>query len=335
MTMSNFDQPLSSHMVAPVQTLLLHQSVAQGARLLDELDVSALPVVDGSGRLTGLLERSDLLRVGRLLSRAAEDEPRWSWPDLRISECMQTSVQVAPPRQTLRQCARRMLDRRLHRVYVLDEDRLAGVLSTRELMLAVASAGLDTSIGQLATGMAESIDARAPVSVASAQFAAGAGRPLVVLDGGIAVGVFALPELRAALEAEAGQETRLYMDRRVLSRPGACTAETAAREAAAARARYIIATDMLGHRVLSGLTFAACICGGSAAFDGETPPTMLPSPTASRTDAGFDPGAPHVPPPNPALARSAADVSRSPRAATGAPPADPRPKDPDPRRSRE
>jgi CBS domain-containing protein len=335
MTMSDFDQPLSSHMVAPVQTLLLHQSLEHAASLLEKLDVSALPVVDGSGRLTGVLERSDLLRVGRLLSRASEAEPRWSWPDLRVSECMQTSVQVAPPSQPLRLCARRMLDRRLNRVYVLDEDRLAGVLSTRELMLAVAGAGLDTPIGQLATGLAESIDARAPVSVASAYFAAGAGRPLVVLHGGTAVGVFALPELRAALEAEAGQETRLYMDRRVLSRPSACTTESVAREAAAARARYIIATDTPGYRVLSGLSFAACICGGGAALDVETRQAILPAPTVSRTDTGFDPGASHGPPPNPALARSEADGRRSPRAPTGAPPPDPRPKDAAPPRSRE
>jgi CBS domain-containing protein len=334
MTMSDFNQPLSSHMVAPVQTLLLHQSVAEAAHLLDELDVSALPVVDGSGRLTGVLERSDLLRVGRLQSRAAEGEPRWSWPDLRVSECMQNSVQVASPNQPLRDCARRMLDRRLHRVYVLDEDRLAGVISTRELMLAVAGARLDTPIGQLTSGWAESIDTRSPVTMASARLAAGSGRPLVVLDGDIAVGVFAMSELRAALEAEADQETGLYMDHRVLPRPCAWTTQSAAREAAAARARYIIATDTSGYRVLSGLSFAASICG-SAAFDVETPPPVLPPPTASRTDTAFDSGTSHVPPPTPALARSGAEVSRSPRAPTGAPAPDARTKDRAPPRSRE
>lgn len=321
-------------MVAPVQTLLVHERLAQAARLLDELDVSALPVVDGSGRLAGVLERSDLLRVGRLRWRPAEGEPRWSWPDLQISECMQTSVQVAAPSQPLRDCARRMLDRRLHRVYVLEEDRLAGVISTRELMLAVAGARFDTPIGQLAAGLSESVDARSPVSLASAQLAAGAGRPLVVVDGASVVGVFALAELRAALEADAEQETHLYMDPHVLCRPYACTTESVAREAATARARYIISTDTTGYRVLSGLSFAACICGGSAEFDEGTPATLLP-PAVSRTDAVFDSGTTHVPPPKPAPARSALDGSLSPHTPTGAPASDPRPKGSAPPRSRE
>jgi len=318
MTMNNFDLPLASHMVAPVHTLRDTDGLAHAGRALEQLDVSALPVVDASGRLTGVLERADLLRVGRLRWHAAEGDARWSWPDLRVSECMQTAVPVARPEQPLRDCARRMLDRRLQRVYVLASEQLVGVVSTRELMLAVAEAGIDTPIGQLAAGTAETIAADAPVAAASALLGASSGQPLVVLEGGNPVGVFAPPELRACLEADAAHATRLYMDWHVLALPSEYTAHQAAREAAVARARYIIAVDAaLGYRVISGPGFAARVCGVAPAPDAATNAAPLPAPPLPLADAGFGPPVPRVPCPEPA--RLPASAERSSERAPAAP----------------
>src|SRR5688572_28811015 len=169
--MSDFDLPLSSHMVAPVHVLSPDDRLASAAALLSELGISALPVVDARRRLIGVLERTDLLRVGRLLTRPAEGAPRFWWPDSRVAECMQTVVPVAPPERTLRQCAQRMLERGLHRVYVLADAELIGVLGTREVMRAVQRAELATPLTALAAQPAERIAAEAPLSAACAQLA--------------------------------------------------------------------------------------------------------------------------------------------------------------------
>jgi len=294
--MTEFDLPLSSYMVAPVKTLLHTERLTAAARALEELGVSGLPIVDGSGRLTGVLERSDLLRTARLRHQPAEGEPRWWFPDLSVRECMQTAVPIGAPTQTLRQCAQRMLDRRLNRVYVLAGDELAGVISTRELTRAVARAGLATAIRELAVAIAEPISADAPLSLASARFLGGSGQPLVVLDAASAIGVFAQAELRACLEADAGLATRLFMDDRVLVLPGELPAHQAAEQAIAAGARYIIANDApQGHRVLSGSSFAACVAGRAAS---ET----LPLPALTLADAGFRAMPIEMPDPVPAAA---------------------------------
>jgi len=300
MTMNTFDQPLASHMAAPVHTLRDTDRLTHAGHALEQLDVSALPVVDARGRLTGVLERADLLRVGRLRWHAAENEARWSWPDLRVSDCMQTAVPVAQPEQPLRDCARRMLDRHLRHVYVLAGEQLLGVVSTRELMVAVADAGIDTPIGQLAAGSAGTIAAGAPVAAASAQLGASSGQPLVVLEGGCPVGVFAQPELRACLEADAAHATRLYMDRHVLALPCERSAHQAAREAVSARARYVIAIDAgLGYRVISSPGFAARVCDVAPAPEAGTSATPWPAPTLPLGDTGFGPPASRAPHPEP------------------------------------
>jgi CBS domain-containing protein len=295
--MNDFELPVLRHMVAPVSTVLQTERLRRAAELLDEWGVSALPVLDGNGRLTGVLERADLLRVGRLRPRPVEGEDRWWWPDVSVAECMQSSLAVAPLTQPFRECAQRMLDRGLHRVYVLADNQLAGVISTRELMLAVARAELEMPIEQLALGQAETIDALAPLSVASARFAAGSGEPLVVLAGDAPIGVFAQPEFRACLEADPAQATRPYSDERVISLPAHLAAHSAAREAIAARARYIIADDgSRGYRVISGLSFAGCVCGHRPSERRGALGAVLPAPAVSVAEPAFRSEAPEAPP---------------------------------------
>jgi len=270
--MSEFDLPVSSHMVAPVQTLLHTERLTRAAQMMEQLGVSALPIVDASGRLAGVLERSDLMRAARLQHHPAQGEPRWCWPDLHVRECMQTAVPISPPTQPLRQCAERMLDRGLSHVYVLAGDELAGVISTRELLRAVARAGLDTPLRLLAASVSEPVSAGAPLSLAGARLMAGSGQPLVVLDDATPVGIFGHAELRACLEADPQLATRLFMDDRVLALAAELPAQLAAEQAIAAGARYIIANDPgHGYRVLSGPSFAACVAGRAAS---ETAPRV-------------------------------------------------------------
>src|SRR5438477_10394062 len=50
-------------MTAPVITVSPDLPLKEAARLLDEHDVSALPVVDGQGELVGILSEADLLEL--------------------------------------------------------------------------------------------------------------------------------------------------------------------------------------------------------------------------------------------------------------------------------
>lgn len=262
--MSEFDLPLASHMVAPVHVLAPGERLARAAHKLAELGLSALPVTDSRRRLIGVLERTDLLRVGRLRPRPEPGEGRFWWPDLSVAECMQTTVPVAPPERTLQQCARRMLERGLHRVYVLSDAELIGVLSTRELMRAVQQAELATPLTALPARPAQLVAADEPLSAACARLAASPEQALVVLAEGAPAGIFGRAELRACLEVDPAQPVGPYADDSLLVLDAEESAARAAERALEARVRYLVTRDRAGHhRVLSGLSFASGICGGS------------------------------------------------------------------------
>jgi CBS domain-containing protein len=267
-------------MVAPVHSIRDTARLAEAARALDALNVSALPVVDGGVRLTGVLDRLDLIRVGRLRKAPKDGEPRLWLPNLTVAECMQTAVPVASRTQSLSECARRMLDRGIHRVYVVTDRELEGVISTREMLRAVARAQTALPLGAMALDVAACIVATEPVSVASARLVANSGRSLVVVNEsvpGVPVGVFSRKELQASLEADASETTRLWMDDQVVVLPASMPAGVAAERALASGARYLIASEGAGsYRVISELAFAGCVCGQLPVSSAPTLPLDAP-----------------------------------------------------------
>lgn len=315
--MNQFDLPLTSHMVAPLHVLSPSERLASAASKLSELGISALPVVDSRRHLTGVLERTDLLRVGRLRARPEPGEGRFWWPDLSVAECMQTTVPVAPPERTLRECAQRMLERGLHRVYVLADDELLGVVSTRELMRAVQRARLASPIAELAAQPAELIAAHEPLALGRARLAASPEQALLVLAGQVPVGVFARAELRACLEVDPAQPLAPYADDSLLVLEAEEGAARAAERALAARVRYIVTRDGSGcHRIVSGLSFASYICGSTRAPRAERLPPLVTVPAAVPHRPASELTDAHHPLPLP----SQLDRPR-PAAAPGAPPA--------------
>jgi CBS domain-containing protein len=292
--MSEFDLPVARFMTSPVRTLRDSTPLTRAAQALEELGVSALPVVDHNGHLLGVLERADLLRAGRLRQGTASGEASWWWPDVPVEECMQPHVPVMAPTQTLRLCARRMLERGLHRVYVVGDHELEGVVSTREMMTAVVRAEVETPLADLGIPPAATSSVSAPLSVTRIRFLADDARaPLVIQNpSGVPLGVFTHAELQACLEAEGGQRTGLFMDRRILTLPASASLERAAREALASGAHHVIAMDGPGvYHVLSGATFTRSVAGGSSPSAEQSFVASAPAPPVIVRDPSFRTGA--------------------------------------------
>ncbi|MFK0295029.1 CBS domain-containing protein [Streptomyces sp. NPDC090442] len=94
------------------------------ARLLDEYDITAVPVVDDDGRPVGVVSEADLLR--RQLSKAGA----------ATAEAIMTSpAVVARPEWSVVEAARTMEQRKVKRLPVVDEgERLIGVISRSDLV---------------------------------------------------------------------------------------------------------------------------------------------------------------------------------------------------------
>ncbi len=105
----------------------------------------------------------------------------------------------------LTEAARRMAERGVGAVVVLDGDRLAGILTERDLLKAVAG-GLrpDARVADWMTRHPETIESSDDTDHAAALMIHGGFRHLPVVDGGRTVGILSIRDLmRVALEDRA------------------------------------------------------------------------------------------------------------------------------------
>ena len=129
-------------------------SVGEAARLLAEKDVSALPVVDESGKIVGIISEADLVR--RTEIGTAKHRPWWLealTPGVTlaeeftkshgraVSELMSREVVSATEETPLQEIAALLERHRIKRVpIVADDGKLAGIVSRSNLVQAIATA---------------------------------------------------------------------------------------------------------------------------------------------------------------------------------------------------
>ncbi|MER6098603.1 CBS domain-containing protein [Streptomyces sp. NPDC001728] len=113
-------------------------------RTLTRHQVTAVPVVDGGGRVMGVVSEGDLLRKSADQAAAPGDPP--AVPDLaawerakaegtRAEELMSAPAVCARPDWTVAEAARLMEVQGIKRLVVVDdEDRLVGIVSRRDLL---------------------------------------------------------------------------------------------------------------------------------------------------------------------------------------------------------
>ncbi|MCC6558589.1 MAG: CBS domain-containing protein [Polyangiaceae bacterium] len=250
--------PVSLYMNAPVLT------VAEGARLPDvhraliDENVSCAPVVDAKGLPIGVLSRTDLLRIGQMTTKTHAGEMLLTLPDRPARELMHTGVFTVTPDTQVSQAARVMVDRRVHRVFVEEGGRLVGVLSTKEVLLALRDRKVATSIGEAMSAPAFTIPASAPLSLAVERLAKAHVSGLVVVDEEEwPVGTFTQLEALLARDVATDAPVEDVMSYAMLCLGVRTPLHRAAAHAHATRARRVLATeDRQVKGVLTGLDFA-------------------------------------------------------------------------------
>jgi signal-transduction protein with cAMP-binding, CBS, and nucleotidyltransferase domain len=126
MNQESLVRDLMTHSVATCQR---DTPIPQVARLMRDLDVSALVVVDHEGMMEGLISRTDLVTL------RAHDE---YWHGLRAEHVMINHVICATPDTPLRDALGLLLSRKIHRLIVADNceqrGKPLGVLSLTDIV---------------------------------------------------------------------------------------------------------------------------------------------------------------------------------------------------------
>lgn len=255
--MLTFDRPIADYMTKPVHTVSVDDDVASALRRLDLFRVSCLCAVGRDGRAAGVLSRTDLLRAGRTGAHAVGGQAILNLPSMCVGDLMTRDIIASAPRDTVAAACRAMVDRRIHRLFVLDDQRPAGVFSTKEAMRAVADARIMAPIAASMSKPVLSVLANDPISLAINRLDAARVSGLVVLDAGAPVGVFTQIEALAARGLPPDTAVEQLMSYSLLTLPSVTPLFRAAAIAATARARRLLAIDgatVAG--ILTGLDFA-------------------------------------------------------------------------------
>jgi CBS domain-containing protein len=136
-----------------------HTPILSVHRIFVDKKIHGAPVIDDRDEVVGVVSTLDLLRImrrelepGRLPSRSTyfwddstasvdhvdipESDALWR---LQVRDAMTKEIVAVDPEMPIRDVARTMIDQRIHRVLVMSGARLVGVLTTFDLLFAMAS----------------------------------------------------------------------------------------------------------------------------------------------------------------------------------------------------
>jgi CBS domain-containing protein len=124
-------------MTRSVLTTMPQTPVKDAAIVLAGHGVTLLPVVDENNQLVGVLTEADVVR-----GRIPPDPRRGAWhgtkagppPPATVGEVMSSPPLTTDPYTDAAELAAMMIDRGLRSVPVVDEDRLVGIITRRDLV---------------------------------------------------------------------------------------------------------------------------------------------------------------------------------------------------------
>jgi acetoin utilization protein AcuB len=115
-------------------TLAGDMLVSEARRLLEEHGVPALPVVDGRGRLRGLVTRVNLVRLEHFVLRTQnQDEYDFFLKRVRVRDVMVRNPATVRVDDTMEHCLKKGRELHVAQLLVVDGERVVGTISAAEI----------------------------------------------------------------------------------------------------------------------------------------------------------------------------------------------------------
>ena len=120
-----------------VKTVESQVSLAEAIVSLADAHISGMPVVDGVGKVIGVLSTTDVLTA-----EAEVDDPgarEALLENTTVQDIMTPRPYTIGPREDVREAARQMLYADVHRLFVAEGEQVIGIISTTDIVRAVAT----------------------------------------------------------------------------------------------------------------------------------------------------------------------------------------------------
>ena len=141
-------------MISPVVTIPQGTPLREAARLLHRADISGAPVVDADGRCIGVLSSSDFVTWAGSEGQEVSFLAPWGEminvedaPDNEIRHYMTGQPVTVRPSTPIGDLAQQMVDAHIHRVLVVERDRPRGIITSTDILAAVALAARKAALG--------------------------------------------------------------------------------------------------------------------------------------------------------------------------------------------
>lgn len=119
---------------------IMHEGIVEvspelGLREFEELltveDISGAPVTGGDGKLLGIASKTDIVRI---LSEEASTNDELFGSALTVEDIMTREVVTVSPDEDVKSIARHMIDGQLHRVLVMRDSEVVGIVTAFDLL---------------------------------------------------------------------------------------------------------------------------------------------------------------------------------------------------------
>lgn len=254
--MSILDEPIEKHMTETVITASVDDDVSEADALLRMHEISSLPVMGRNGDLAGVLSFRDLLQAGHVLGRMMGSRTALTLPESCVGDVMTATPVTVDVNQPLREAARLLLEKHIHRVYVLREGQLVGVVSANDLLRVAADLGITAPIARYASSPVITVEADATLFHAVELLASSHVSGVVVVEDKMPIGLFTQLEAVAQRALPADTLVSHVVELSVICLPWPTPLSRAAAFAAHSRARRVLAMDGTELRgILTALDF--------------------------------------------------------------------------------
>jgi len=123
-----------------VRTVGSDATVADAIVSLADGHISGMPVVDAGGKGVGVLSTTDLLTAEAEAGDAAARQSLLE--NTLVQDIMTPRPFTVSPDEEVREAARQMLYADVHRLFVAEGDKVVGIISTTDIVRAVATGKL-------------------------------------------------------------------------------------------------------------------------------------------------------------------------------------------------
>ena len=121
---------VTDHMTRKVVSIAQDLDISTATRYLIEHDISGAPVLDDHGRLVGILTERDCMKVA--LHAGYHDVPYGL-----VSDYMSPEPESVAPEQSVLTLAEKFVHGRFRRYPVVDNGRLVGIITRRDVLRAL------------------------------------------------------------------------------------------------------------------------------------------------------------------------------------------------------